>query len=90
LIQASSITTDDVTYVAWLLDNGAALDHKMRSGWTAAHAAAYIGNIKVLSLLLNRGADINSVATKKDVPPFRNLKPRDVAKNDETRNLLDR
>jgi ankyrin repeat protein len=89
LIQACSMITDEVVFVKWLLDNGAVLNHSMKSGWTTAHAASYNGNKEVLSLLLNSGADRNSVATKRDVPPYKNLKPRDVSKNDEIRNIID-
>jgi ankyrin repeat protein len=89
LIQACSMITDEAVFLKWLLDKGADMNHSMASGWTAMHAASYNGNKEVLSLMLNSGANRNSMATKRDVPPHRNLKPRDVSKNDEIRNMFD-
>jgi ankyrin repeat protein len=87
LIQACS-TTDNDAFVEWLLNNGATIDHAMTSGWTAAHAAAFNVNKKVLSLLLKKGASRTILATKRDVEPYKDLKPLDVAKNTEMKSLF--
>jgi hypothetical protein len=54
-----------------------------RMDYNSAHAVSYNGNKEVLYLLLDWGAhiNINIPATKKDVPPHKNFKPRDVSKN---------
>jgi hypothetical protein len=42
--------------VLWLIDQGAEVNHVDRAGQTALHFAAYSGRIKVVQLLINRGA----------------------------------
>jgi hypothetical protein len=50
------------------LDHGISVNARNYEGATAAHAAAVEGQIEVLKLLVNRGADLNAVGTYGDSP----------------------
>ena len=66
-------STDDIHYTAlmrasgeghfsiveFLVANGAGLDGRSRSGWTAMHIAAVWGREKILRYLIDAGADMN-------------------------------
>ena len=78
-------------FTRWALDSGADVNAYMISGWTATHAAAYKGNPDVLSLLLERKANKEKRATKRDVKvkDGKNLKPIDVASSPHIRKMLE-
>ena len=47
---------DDAKYA---IENGADVNGKGRNGWTAMHKACAMGHLKIITLLLNKGADVN-------------------------------
>lgn len=50
----------------WLLKKGAHVNTAMSTGWTAGHAASKKGNLDVLKLLLDHGADKHIQAVHRD------------------------
>ena len=56
--------------------------------WTAAHAAAKRGNVSVLEILLEAGADKNLKATHRDFG--RNLRVEDVSTDTNVLKLLEK
>ena len=47
----------DITVVELLLEYGANVDVRNKEGWTQLHRIAYYGNLQLLEVLLNHGAD---------------------------------
>ena len=71
---------------AELVANGAEVNHTMESGWTAMHAAAKVGNVNTLSMLLSRGGNKNILAKHKEFG--QNLKVEDVTADSEILGVL--
>ena len=52
--------------VRYLLSRGAKIDSPCEDGWTALHSASDFGNVSLVKLLCDHGADLNSIeATEK-------------------------
>ena len=58
-IMSASIGTGDCNTVRWLIEQGVDVNHCDKKGWTAVHNAAQQGNLDVLKLLKESGADIH-------------------------------
>ena len=58
-IMSASLGTGDCDTVRWLINEGVDVNHCNRKGLTAVHFAAWKGNVDVLKLLKDSGANIH-------------------------------
>lgn len=58
LIWAVTNKKPNLTYINWLLENGAIVDHKDHGNKMAIHFAAFAGNPETVALLVARGANL--------------------------------
>lgn len=56
-----AVAKEQTAIVAYLLEHGAEVDARGKTGWTSLHAAAFLGNAGIVKLLLDHGANINAV-----------------------------
>jgi ankyrin repeat protein len=56
--------------VNFLLDNGSKIDPQDKDGFTPLHSAIRCGNLRIVKILVRRGADINKVDFYLGVTPF--------------------
>ncbi len=72
----------------WLLKHGAHVNHAMSTGWTAGHAASKKGNVEILRLLLEAGADKHIRAMHKEFG--KNLTFSDVTVDERVLELIEK
>ncbi len=56
-----------------MLEKGANLKHKDKTGFGALHVAALRGNLELFKFLLSKGADVNTRAVRHQRKPIHNL-----------------
>ena len=82
----AAVENNHLDFVNWLLSFHVGINFRMRTGWTAMHAAAKRNNRKMLKILLERGGNKNIIASH---PQFgRNLKVEDVTCDKQTLMIL--
>jgi ankyrin repeat protein len=73
-------------FVEWLLFREVEVNKKMRTGWTALHAAAKKNNKDLIQILLQHGADKTITASHRDFGA--NVKPIEVTAEESTQDML--
>lgn len=76
-----AVICGNLELIEYLIKNGAYIDCGDYEGWTPLHAAASLGQAKVVSLLLDYGASATIVNCE-------NLLAYDLARNDQVRALI--
>jgi hypothetical protein len=65
-----AVNVDDIAQVKELLDGGLDVNGKNKAGWSALMIAASKGNMEMLSLLIEKGADVDEKNTQQGQTPL--------------------
>ena len=57
----AAVDDEDVDALSSLLASGASLESRNGDGWTPLIAAAYVGNVELVDVLLRGGADVREI-----------------------------
>jgi ankyrin repeat protein len=87
LMSACNNENEEKEFAQFLIDNGAAVNTIMKTGWSAAHVAAKSGNIAALELLIKSGANMNIRAQHREFG--QNLRVKDVTMKPDLLKLLE-